>query len=135
MSYVLLFIMIAIINITPAVAGPAFLLWLGRARPGMSWWACYLISVLAAPTIIAILLSLYWGPQFSGACGGWLGETYSCGLAQYLLEQLVWTATMLAVPTLLGIISTGIVAGVLAARRKGWLRTTRPTLPPRQRED
>jgi hypothetical protein len=101
----------------------------------MPLWACYLISALAAPTIIAILLALFGSLQFSGACGGWLGETYSCGLPQYLLEQLYWTAMTLAVPTLLGILSTGIVAGVLVARRKGWFRTTKPSLPPRQKED
>jgi hypothetical protein len=134
MSYVLLFLTSSIILIIP-VAAPIFLLWLGWARPGMRLWARYLISLLTVPTVVVILLSLFGALQFSGVCGGWLGETRSCELPQYLLEQLYWTAMTLAVPTLLGAFSTGIVAGVLVVRQKGWLRTHGQSLPPRQRQD
>jgi hypothetical protein len=73
--------------------------------------------VLIGPFIAAFgFVILVWLPAFTGQCGGWLGETTSCGFGRYATETIFWAAMSMAMPALLGILHGFVVLIV------GWIR-------------
>jgi hypothetical protein len=75
-----------------------------------------LALALFGPFFAAFAFSvLVWLPAYSGRCGGWLGETSSCGFGQYAMETVFWAVMGLAMPALLGMLlgSVVLIAGLI----------------------
>ena len=115
---------------------PSVIAWLSaRAYPSVlvSGWKIVgmaLLSGLVASVAIGSVLVGVWLPQFDGRCGGWLGETASCGFRQFAVEAVFFATMTLAVPVLLGTLGAFMLLVLITLRtrrqRKGQADTPAP---------
>jgi hypothetical protein len=115
----LIFVISVLLVLTPPVA-----IWraLSRQASGRAAWL-YPALALMGPFVAAfVFVVLMWLPDYSGQCGGWLGETSPCsGFGQYATETMYWAAMSMAMPGLLGMLLgvAILVFGLIRRRMSG----------------
>jgi|694.fasta_scaffold155725_2 hypothetical protein len=113
-TVIALFIIYGFLILFPPIAMGRFV---ARQVSGRTAWfqpALVLIGPFIAAFVFVILV---WLPAYSGQCGGWLGETTSCGFGQYATETIFWAALSMAMPALLGMLLGFVVLIVGLIRR------------------
>lgn len=106
----------ALLLMSPPVA-----VWRAVARsPSEPWRPGRLAIALFAPIFVGLALAvLAWLSDFSGQCGGWLGESSPCGFGQYAIETLIAAATLMVAPGAAGIVLGLVTLGGLRSRAGG----------------
>ncbi len=111
----LIFVISVLLVLTPPVA-----IWraLSRQASGRAAWL-YPALALMGPFVAAfVFVVLMWLPDYSGQCGGWLGETSPCSsFGQYAAETMYWAAISMAMPGLLGMMLGVAVLFFMLIRR------------------
>ncbi len=85
---------------------PAVAMWRSVSRQAsgrVAWFqhALALFGPFIATFVISVLVFL---PDYSGRCGGWLGETTPCSFGQYATETMQWMAFSMGIPALIGML-------------------------------
>ncbi|MCX7342289.1 MAG: hypothetical protein NT037_17655 [Hyphomicrobiales bacterium] len=98
----LFFVISGLLVLTPPIA-----VWraLSRQASGLAAWlypALALIGPFIAAFVVVVLMSLV---AYSGPCRDWLGETRPCsGFGAYATGTMFWTAVIIGMPGLLGML-------------------------------
>jgi hypothetical protein len=88
-----------------------------RHVPGRAAWFLSGLALIGPFIATFFFVVLLWLPDYSGQCGGWLGETTPCRFGQYATETVFWAAMSIAVPALLGIL-LGVVVLIVGLNRR-----------------
>lgn len=103
------------------VCAPAVAIWrsFSRRLPERVAWLQAVLALIGPAIAAFVFFVLLWLPDYSGQCGGWLGETSPCsGFGQYATETMFWAAMGLAVPGVLGMLLGAAVLVFLLIRRR-----------------
>ncbi|MFN9458488.1 MAG: hypothetical protein ACK6D7_14085 [Acidobacteriota bacterium] len=100
-------------------------MWLVMVMPGvLAWrvgrgpsWGRAALALLGPGAAGYALMVVFWVFQYTGQCGGWLGEIVACRWGQYSAETLFLAAMTLAHPGGVGLLVAGAVLG---GRRSRW---------------
>ena len=108
-------VILLLLVLTPPIA-----VWraLSRQASGPAAWlypALTLIGPFVAAFVVVVLMKL---PAYSGQCGDWPGETRPCsGFGEYATGTMFWTAVIIGMPGLLGML-LGVAVLIVALIRR-----------------
>jgi hypothetical protein len=99
---------------------PPVAMWrsVSRQVSGRAAWfqpALALIGPFIATFVFAVLV---WLLDYSGQCGGWLGETTPCSFGEHAIETVYWAAMSMAIPALMGML-LGVVVLIVGLIKRG----------------
>lgn len=100
---------------------PSIAVWrsLSRQASGRAGWFHIALSLIGPFIGAFVFVVSIWLSNYSGQCGGWLGESHPCrDFGQYTTETAYWALMSMAVPGLIGILLGAAVLIFVLIRRR-----------------